>query len=322
MEKGDRMTTLLDTRTVAPSDRPEYWSAGIADHFFPMRVESVGPRPFDARLTGGQVGAVSVRSIIGPPHRVGRTSRMISQGDPDCLLLYLLRSGSCRIGQDDRSCVLGPGDLAIHDTSRPSTFESVDAVDVAVFSFPKWLLGVRGSGLARHTATRIVHGKGTIVRLGTPFLASLARAVENSPLSDHEAEGLSDMLVAMLWAFCGGNDGDTSPGSGTRADALLARMRRYALEHLHDPSLGPEQIARAHFVSTRYVHKLFAASGCGVSAWIREQRLERAMHDLREPSDASIASIGSRWGYRDPASFSRAFRQTYGCAPRDLRGGS
>jgi AraC-like DNA-binding protein len=195
-------------------------------------------------------------------------------------------------------------------------------MDVAVFSFPRWLLGVRGSGLARRTAIRIAHGKGTAVRLGTPFLASLARAVESSPLSEREAEGLSDMLAAMLWTICGGSDVDASPGSGTRADALLARMRRYALEHLHDPGLGPEQIARAHFVSTRYVHKLFAASGCGVSAWIREQRLERAMHDLRESSDASIASIASRWGYGDPASFSRVFRQTYGCSPRDLRRGS
>lgn len=314
------MTTLLDTRTVAPSDRPEYWSAGIADHFFPMHVESVGPRTFEARLTGGQVGAVSVRSIIGPPHRVGRTSRMISQGDPDCILLYLLRSGSCRIGQDDRSCVLGPGDLAIHDTSRPSTFESVDAMDLAVFSFPKWLLGIRGRGLARHTAIRIAQGKGTVVRLGTPFLASLARTVESSLVSEQEGEGLSDMLVAMLWTlYC---DSDSVASSGTHSDALLAQMRRYALEHLRDPSLGPDQIARAHFVSTRYVHKLFAASGCGVSAWIREQRLERAMHDLRESSDASVASIASRWGYRDPASFSRVFRQTYGCSPRELRRGA
>src|SRR6476659_1620506 len=127
------MTTLLDTRAVSPSDRSDYWSAGIAEHFFPMRVESVGPRPFEARLTGGRAGAVGVRSITGVSHSVSRTPRMIAQGDPDSILLYLLRRGSCRIGQDARSCVLGPGDLAIHDASRPSTFESLDDLDIAVF---------------------------------------------------------------------------------------------------------------------------------------------------------------------------------------------
>ncbi|PWU55504.1 hypothetical protein DLE60_28335 [Micromonospora globispora] len=311
------MTTLLDTRAVAPSDRPDYWSAGIAEHFFPMGVEPVGPRAFEARLTGGRIGAIDVRSIIGTSHSVRRTPRMIAEGDPDCVLLYLLRSGSCRIEQDDRSCLLGPGDLAVHDTSRPSTFASHDGFDVAVFSFPKWLLGARGSAIARRAAIRIPHGKEYVVRLGTPFLASLARIVESSSVPEQEAEGLSDMVVAMLWTLHSGGDG--VPSTATRSEALLGRMRRYALEHLHDPSLGPEQLARAHFVSTRYVHKLFAASGCGVSAWIREQRLDRAMLDLRESSEASIASIATRWGYRDPASFSRVFRQTYGCSPRDLR---
>src|SRR3954451_14809790 len=131
------MSTLLDTRVVAPSDRSAYWSAGIAEHFFPMRVESVGPQPFQARLTGAAVGAVGVHSIAGVPHSVRRTARMISEGDPDCILLYLMRNGSCRIEQDDRSCVLGPGDLAIQDTSRASTFESIDSMNVVMFSFPR-----------------------------------------------------------------------------------------------------------------------------------------------------------------------------------------
>ena len=49
------MTTLLDIRTVAPSDHPDYWSAGIADQFFPMHVESVGSWPLEARLTGREI---------------------------------------------------------------------------------------------------------------------------------------------------------------------------------------------------------------------------------------------------------------------------
>ena len=43
------MTTLLDTRAVPASDRADYWTAGIAEHFFPMGVESVGSRQFEAR---------------------------------------------------------------------------------------------------------------------------------------------------------------------------------------------------------------------------------------------------------------------------------
>ena len=48
-----RYAELLDTSVVAPRDRPEYWSAGIAERFFPMRVDAVSAPTFDARLVGG-----------------------------------------------------------------------------------------------------------------------------------------------------------------------------------------------------------------------------------------------------------------------------
>jgi AraC-like DNA-binding protein len=313
------MTTLLDTRGVAPTDRLDYWAAGIAEHFFPVGLAPNGPLPFDAQLTGGRVGAVAVCSITGAPHIARRTARMVARGDPDSILLYLLRNGSCRIEQDDRSCVLGPGDLAMHDTSRPSTFEAYDGLDLAIFSFPKWLLGAQGNDITRHTATRVGHSTGCVARLGAPFLAEVAYTVEHSAITEQEAEGLCEMLVATLRALNGGSERGPTPTM--RRGALLAHMRRYALDHLHDPRLGPEQIARAHFYSARYVHKLFAEDGSGVSAWIRKQRMERALADLRRPSDDTIAAIALRWGYRDAASFSRAFRQTYGCSPSDLRRG-
>jgi AraC-like DNA-binding protein len=91
------------------------------------------------------------------------------------------------------------------------------------------------------------------------------------------------------------------------------------MDHLHDPGLGPDQIARAHYVSSRYVHKLFASSGAGVAAWIRERRFEGAVGDLRRSPETPIAAVAARWGYRHPASFSRAFREVHGCAPRDAR---
>ena len=312
------MTTLLDTRGVAPSERPDYWSTGIAEHFFPMRVESVGSTPFRARLTGCSLGSVTVRSITGAEHSVSRNHRQIAQGDPDGFLLYMLRRGSCRITQDDRSCVLAPGDVAVHDTSRSSTFESLDTLDLAVFSLPRWLLGTRAGAIARCTSIKLNQGREPLAHLGVPFLARLARTVETSPFSEDEAERLSDVLVSMLWTLTAGGDVSASPPAAA-SGALLDRMRRYAVGHLDDPGLGPHQIAQAHFVSIRYVHKLFAAAGCGVSSWIREQRLERAMVELRDSPSTSIASIASRWGYRDPASFSRVFRQKFGCSPSEMR---
>lgn len=311
------MTPVLDTRSVSPADRRDYWSEGIAQHFFPMRVEAVGATSFEARLAGGDMGPVAVRSIQGLPHRVARTQQMITAADPECLLLYLLTKGSIRIEQDDRSCVLRPGAIAWQDTSRPSTFEGRDGFEVMVFSVPKWFIGARADGIARRTATQIGGGEGRLTPLATPFLASLARTVvEGQGLSSRDAEGAAEMILPLLRSH---DDKEGAPDATRRSEMLLARMQRYVMEHLQDPELGPEQIARAHYVSTRYVHKLFATSGAGVSAWIREQRLEGAARELRKSPETSIAAVAARWGYLNPASFSRAFREMHGCAPRDLR---
>ena len=122
-------------------------------------------------------------------------------------------------------------------------------------------------------------------------------------------------------ACCARAFGEDEPFEArTPVSPLLIRLQRYAAEHLHDPDLGPERLASAHFLSTRYVHKLFAASGSGVSEWIRDRRLAGATEELRE-SGTAIADVAERWGYRNPASFSRAYRERYGCAPSDVRRG-
>lgn len=311
------MTTVLDTRVVPPADRSDYWSAGIAERFFPMQVEAVGAPGFEARLVSGQVGPVAVQFIQGLPHRVARTRAMIDAADPECILLYVLCSGSVRLEQDERSCILRPGDIACHDTSRPSTFEGRAAFEVLVVSLPKWFIGARAESIARRTATKVDGSETRLARLAAPFLVDVARAAaDEGGLSSRDADGAIEMLLPMLRSIYGEDEASVARSN---SNALLRRMQRYAEAHLHDPDLGPEQIAQAHFVSTRYVHKLFASAGTGASAWIRERRLEGATAQLRESPDTSIAAVAERWGYRNPASFSRAFRDRYGSAPRDVR---
>lgn len=311
------MTSGLDTRSVPSEERRGYWSAGIAERFFPMHVESVATPTFEARLACGQIGPVAVRSIQSQPHRVVRTQRMVAAADPECILLYLPTRGAVRVEQDDRSCVLKTGGIAYHDTSRPSAFEGRDGFEVLVFSVPKWFIGPRAGSIARRSATVQTRGEGGLAPIAIPFLVSLARTTTGSkPLSDRDGDHAADMLLALLRSF------DSEEGISrimSRSELLLERMQQYASEHLHEPALGPADIAQAHFVSTRYVHKLFAAAGTGVSAWIRERRLEGAAGELRESPGSTVAAVAARWGYPNPASFSRAFRDMHGCAPRDMR---
>ncbi|MHA7167610.1 helix-turn-helix domain-containing protein [Arthrobacter bambusae] len=311
------MTSVLDTRSVPPAERVEYWSAGIAEHFFTMNVESVAAPSFEARLASGRIGPVGVQIIQGLAHRVRRTQRMIATDDPECLSLYVVARGLIHIEQDARSCTLRPGDMACQDTSYPSTFEGRDGFELLVFSIPRWFIGAPYEGIARRSATRVDSGQGRLTPLATPFLAQLARTVVGGGgLAGSDGDSVAGMLLPMLHGLYGSQE-TSDRRSGP--EALLARMQRYVMEHLHDPELGPDQIARAHYVSTRYVHKIFASTGAGVASWIRERRFEGAVGELRRSPETTIATAAARWGYRHPASFSRAFREVYGRPPREAR---
>jgi len=307
------MTMVLDTRAVSPADRAAYWTAGISKRLFPMQVVADGGAPLDARLTGGELGPVLISALSGDAHRVGRTSRMIARADPERMLFYFLRRGECAIEQDGRGCLLRVGDLAAQDTSRPSMFEATTGFEMLMLAVPKWFLGDAAQRVGSRTAMRTGGGDSPLLRLASPLLAGLQRTADENGMARAEAEAAARMLLPMIDALYGETEAPCS-----RSDELRERMRRFALAHLRDPHLGPERLAREHFVSVRYVQKLFADEG-GVSAWIRAQRLDGAAREVRE-SRLPVASIAERWGYTDAASFSRAFRRAHGVSPRELRG--
>ena len=98
----------------------------------------------------------------------------------------------------------------------------------------------------------------------------------------------------------------------SRAEILL-NVQSFIETNLGDPDLGPEEIARASFISTRYLHKLFETEGTSVCQWIRAARLERCRRDLLDPAlrHQTILAIATRWGLPGPQHFSRLFRAAY-----------
>jgi AraC-like DNA-binding protein len=108
----------------------------------------------------------------------------------------------------------------------------------------------------------------------------------------------------------------------SRAEIFL-NVESFIEANLGDPLLDPEDIARASFISTRYLHKLFEVEGTSVCSWIRTLRIERCRRDLLDPAlaDQTILAIASRWGLPGAQHFCRLFRSAYGCSPSEYRRG-
>jgi len=100
-----------------------------------------------------------------------------------------------------------------------------------------------------------------------------------------------------------------------RADAL-----RFVAANLADPGLSVAAVCRHFTISPRLLHRLFEEHEHTFAQTVRTMRLERCARLLADPLDRStVTDIALRHGFTDSASFSRAFRRTFGIAPREMR---
>ena len=103
------------------------------------------------------------------------------------------------------------------------------------------------------------------------------------------------------------------PGTGGKArkDVSLLPPARLASRPVHRFGRGGE----------RHLYNILGASGITLADWIRKQRLERCRNDIAASAfhATPIASIARGWGFTDPSSFTRMFKNTYGMSPREWR---
>ncbi|WP_420852512.1 helix-turn-helix domain-containing protein [Pseudonocardia alaniniphila] len=107
------------------------------------------------------------------------------------------------------------------------------------------------------------------------------------------------------------------PGGEGSAGVLLDMMQRHVREHLSDPTLRVEELARRHHVSVGRVYALFERIGTTPGTYLREQRLLAAQTLLSDPRYARIdvSNIAAAVGFVDLRGFERAFRRRFGTTP-------
>jgi AraC-like DNA-binding protein len=206
--------------------------------------------------------------------------------------------------QGGNTAVLGPGDLVLIDPVRPVRFVTTATTTVTML-VPKRLLRLGPDAAGRLAGVRIRgdRGPGALVSSLTRGMArSLAgfRADE----ADRSATAVIELIAVALSAQL--DDPRSVPD-----EALRARIVGFIEARLADRDLTPAKVAAAHHMSVRRLHKLFEEQTLTVAALIRQRRLERCRADLTG-TDRTVAAVAARWGFADPAHFSRLFKATYG----------
>ena len=312
------MTVLFDTTALDERDRAEYWFEAHRRAFFPIMADFAARDATRGRIEANALGPLALYRVVSDPSVVVRSGAAIRSRDPEEFLLGMPVRGDCVIEQSERSSRFAGGDLSSWDSSHPFVVHHAAAFELLLLVMPRTLLGPGRDRLFAQTAGRTAHDSQLGAITGT-LLRQVWSALDAGACTD--SDDLADALIAMVRALHPATRPDRAGAGALPAAAMVPQIKAYMRDHLGDPRLGPETVARAHYISTRYLHKLFAREGTTVSEWIRHRRLEACRRDLRDPALAheSVSQIARRWGITNPSSFSRMVRDAYGRAPSELR---
>jgi AraC-like DNA-binding protein len=314
------MGQLLTTDTVAPRDRLAYWTDAICDVYVQLECDALRrDAPFDGRIRHDRLGTLELSRVTSCPQWVRHGPTQIARATEDWFLVSLQTRGRGVVSQDGRDAVLEPGDFALYDSTRPYALRFDGDFEQIVLMLPGPVLRSQLRASERLTATT-VQGRRGAGHLTIGMIETLARDV--GQLEPGSAAAVADAVTSILVAGLRTLPAARETGVSNLVALHRERIRRHVLANLRDPGLSVASIAQALRMSPSTVHRAFQGEPLSVARWIVALRLDAVRRDLADPALAKrpIGAIAFDWGFDDAASFSRAYRERFGCAPRDSRG--
>ncbi|MFF9215524.1 AraC-like ligand-binding domain-containing protein [Streptomyces viridosporus] len=310
------------TEVVPPAERWDLWQDVATRTHVPNLLRSERSDDFRATMRVLPLGELQIAELDLPQLDTVRTPRTIRRFDPEVYQVNCQLAGDGGMAQDGNESVFGAGHLVVADSSLPYDVQinrTSERTTTVVVSVPRARLPLPPRAVRRLLAVPVPVDRGmggTLYR----WLTDVARRAEE--FTEADVPTLASVTTDLLACVLGGClDSEDALPPESRRRALHTRIRDFIDQNLGDPSLSPATVAAAHGISVRHLHQLFAAEGEALAAWVRHRRLERCRRDLADPRlrGRSVRSIAARWGFTDPATFSRVFRRAYGMTPTDHR---
>lgn len=295
------------------------FSEAISQSLVPVDLAGRVRGAFRGSVRTAEVGSVQFSDIMATGHEAHRSDAQIAAAPASYYKVHVQLVGTGLVVQDGRETVLKPGELAIYDTSRPFSLAFEKEFRTLVVMIPRAQLRLSPERVAQVTAVTF-SDRGSLGAVAIPCLARMANGLDE--FSRPSGSRLCRSALGLIATVLEHELEHSYPGDPR--SRLLDRIHLDIESDLGKPGLSPASIAAAHFISVRNLNGLFQGRGTTVSQWVRERRLEKCRQDLSDPllSARPVSSVGARWGFTDPAHFSRVFKSAYGMSPAEFRASS
>lgn len=291
------------------------WQDFVHDHFPWLEHRDRSYGSFRACVRTHRCAGAVLSTIRAGASEVIRTQRLAEASDIGYIKLMWQRSGKLYVEQDGRRCVLGAGEVAVCDTTRPYRVILADGTSFAVLMLDHDAIPGWHSLSQRVCGTRLADGASTRGALGA--LAALMELPGEVVRSEGEP-----VLRAARWMLASALQRSNGHvlDSGSE-DARFNHAKRYILEHLGDPELNVDMLAPALCMSRRSLYSLFSSQCVTPTKLINNLRLDQAFQQLQneKPRQRKITDIAFDLGFSEYATFSRLFKARFGVCPNEHR---
>lgn len=314
------MSRTLSTAEVAVSRRLAFWTDMVCNTYVQLQCDTpAGARGINGEIVSDELATLQLSRVTATPQLVRRTPELIARSTEDRFLVSIQTRGRGAVSQDGRDAVLGPGDFALYDSTRPYQLSFERPFQQLVLKLPGPSLRTALRDTERLTATAVRGDRGA-GHLMIQMVRTLAADI--GTLAPESAAAVGESVVQILIAGLATLPAATRAPVSQLTAYYREQIKAFVRSRLVDPELDVAQIAGALRLSPSTVHRAWAGEPSSLSDWIWSQRLEGARRDLcaAERAAHSISEIAFSWGFSDAAHFSRAFRARFGCSPRELRG--
>jgi AraC-like DNA-binding protein len=307
---------------VPAAERFEFFHSQVSEIFCPMSCErSVNCQgDFSAGILSQQLGNLGFSAVKSSPLDVYRRHTDISAATDSMYLVKVQVEGQGLVQQKGREAHLTPGDFTLCLSSEPYELHFEESYAQVVLSVPQSLLDECVHQPSQHLGVRMDSCVGAN-GLFSQFVTSIAGRLDtmDGVLAQRLEANVIDLLATTL-GYAQEAQKRNLLNAGVKSE-YIQRIKHFIRRNLDDERLGPEWIASAHQISTRYLHMLFEGESVSISRYIQQLRLESCRAALEDPSFArySVSDIAYRFGFKDASHFSRSFKSEFGETPARYR---
>jgi AraC-like DNA-binding protein len=279
-------------------------------------LNPLGDAPFEADLRFQELPSFGLCDGELSAVDTLRTSELINDDNP---VLAVIGSGFAELTQAGRRAEVANGNGVLTTGGEPGRFTLLGDVHLTSLRFDRSKLRLLVPDLDAAIA-RVIPADSTALKLLCGYASIMS---EQDSLATPELQTALTTHVYDLAALAIGatlDAAETAMSRGVRAARLYA-IKKDIRANPARPDLSPDTVALRQGVSPRYIRKLFHDEGTTFTAYLLEQRLERAhaMLGNQRLAEQSISSIAFTAGFNDVSHFNRTFRRRYGMTPTDHR---